>query len=118
MRIPKKRVVRVLAWGLGAIAILGLLVVGATNLLLNGATLRSVLNEDPEKTFVTWKTAFSRWPGSVVLTGQPGVSMLNLRVTNNKFTTLIPAAQEMQAPPFDTNIGELHNKIVTEGVAA
>jgi hypothetical protein len=32
--------------------------------------------------------------------------------------TLIPAAQEMQAPPFDTNIGDLHNKIVTEGVAA
>jgi len=32
--------------------------------------------------------------------------------------TLIPVAQEIQAPPFDSDIGELHNKIVTERVAA
>ena len=32
--------------------------------------------------------------------------------------TLIPAAQEIQAPPFDSDIGELHNKIVSERAAA
>ena len=32
--------------------------------------------------------------------------------------TLIPVAQEIQAPPFDSDIGELHYKIVTERVTA
>lgn len=32
--------------------------------------------------------------------------------------TLIPAVQEIQAPGFDTDIGELHNKIVAERAAA
>ena len=32
--------------------------------------------------------------------------------------TLIPVAQEIQAPPFESDIGELHNKIVTEQVTA
>ena len=32
--------------------------------------------------------------------------------------TLIPAAQEIQAPPFDSDIGELHYKIVSERAAA
>jgi hypothetical protein len=32
--------------------------------------------------------------------------------------TLIPAVQEMQAPPFDSEITELHNKIVSERVTA
>ena len=31
--------------------------------------------------------------------------------------TLIPVAQEIQAPPFDSDIGELHNQIVAERVA-
>jgi hypothetical protein len=31
--------------------------------------------------------------------------------------TLMPVAQEIQAPPFDSAVGELHNKIVTERVA-
>jgi hypothetical protein len=30
---------------------------------------------------------------------------------------VMPAAQEMDAPPFDSDIGDLHNKIVTERVA-
>ena len=32
--------------------------------------------------------------------------------------TLIPVVQEMQAPGFDSEISELHNKIVSELVAA
>ena len=31
--------------------------------------------------------------------------------------TLIPVAQEIQAPPFDSDIGRLHNKIVTQRVS-
>ena len=31
---------------------------------------------------------------------------------------LIPAMQEMDGPPFDTDVGELHYKIVTERVTA
>jgi hypothetical protein len=30
---------------------------------------------------------------------------------------VMPAAQEMDAPPFDSDVGDLHNKIVTERVA-
>ncbi len=32
--------------------------------------------------------------------------------------TLGPIAQEIQAPPFDTDVGDLHNKIVSEKVLA
>jgi hypothetical protein len=32
--------------------------------------------------------------------------------------TLIPVAQEIQAPPFDSAVGELHNKIVSDRVGA
>jgi hypothetical protein len=32
--------------------------------------------------------------------------------------TLIPEMQAMQAPPFDSNVGELHNKIVGDRVTA
>jgi hypothetical protein len=32
--------------------------------------------------------------------------------------TLIPVAQEIQAPPFDSAIGGMHNKIVSERVTA
>jgi hypothetical protein len=31
---------------------------------------------------------------------------------------VIPVAQEQQAPPFDSDIGELHNKIVSDRVTA
>jgi hypothetical protein len=31
--------------------------------------------------------------------------------------TLMPAAQEIQAPPFDSDVGELHNKIVSARVS-
>jgi hypothetical protein len=30
--------------------------------------------------------------------------------------TLVPAVREIQGPPFDSEISELHNKIVTERV--
>ena len=32
--------------------------------------------------------------------------------------TLVPAVQELQAPPFDTVVGELHNKIISDRVTA
>lgn len=60
-----KTSLKAVAWVLGGVLALFILVLSATNVLLKGNWLRAQINKNPEKTRVLYSEASSSWPGRI-----------------------------------------------------
>ncbi len=73
----RSRVLRVAAWGAGALVLCVVAIIGASNVLLRTAWLRGEIGRQPEALVMDWKGARS------VLPGRASVDVLTLRIRDS-----------------------------------